>query len=112
MNYIEHAPVFGFMPLSAEILIVLLSFFTGAVMMLIYTLYSWCVARRIPRKCLKRKLILGVLDVLFWTAAAFCVFLMYYKLTEGSVRLFYYAFILSGMITAYNVKLKIIRRRH
>ena len=105
------ADIFGITPVWVEVLILILSFVIGVAVILIYTGYSFIIVKICPQNGLKRRIIYFMTDIAFWINAAIISFIAYYKLNGAAIRPYCFMWIFCGMITAYNIKLKITKKR-
>lgn len=105
------ADIFGITPVGVQFLLLAASFTLGILIILLYTGYSAIIDKCCKRKCFKRKFMFAVSDIWFWISMAFTAFIVYYKLNDAAIRIYYFIFILCGMLAAYNVKLKIIKNK-
>ena len=100
----------GLESVGLQIFLFALYFSIGAFAIVLYSLYSWGIARAV-RSRRKRRLIFFVADLFFWIQYAFVSFIVIYHANNAKMRLFYYLIILAGLITAYNIKLHILKKR-
>ena len=102
---------FGITPVTVQLLLFIVSFAIGVLIIVLYTAYSAIIDKYFKKKSFKRKFVFSISDIVFWVNMALASFLVYYKLDNADIRIYYFIFILCGMIAAYNIKLKIIKRR-
>lgn len=105
------ADTFGITPVSVQLLLLTVSFALGVLIILLYTGYSAVIDKCCKGKRIKRRIMLAVSDISFWISMAFTAFIVYYRLDDAAIRVYYFIFILCGMITAYNIKLRIIKNK-
>lgn len=105
------ADVFGITPVGVELLLLAVSFAMGVLIILIYTGYSALIDKHCKGKRVKRKLLLYMSDITFWSLMSFAAFGVYYRLDDAAIRAYYFIFIFCGMLAAYNVKLRIIKNK-
>lgn len=105
------ADVFGITPVGVELLLLAVSFAMGVLIILLYTGYSAVIDKQCNGKRSKRKLLLYISDILFWLLMSFAAFVVYYRLDDAAIRLYYFIFIFCGMLSAYNVKLRVIKNK-
>ena len=105
------ADIFGITPIWVEVLLLILSFIIGVAIIIIYTGYSFTIVKICPQNGLKRRMIYFMTDIVFWINTAIVAFIAYYKLNGAAIRPYCFMWILCGMIIAYNIKLKITKKR-
>ena len=105
------ADIFCLTPVGKQLLLFVVSFFIGVLIILLYTAYSAVIDKRYKQKGFKRKFVFSVSDIVFWILTAFAAFVVYYKLDNADIRLYYFIFIFCGILVAYNIKLKIIKNK-
>ncbi len=101
---------FGFRSIGSQALQFGVSLLFGAVVILIYTGYTW-LFRRFFRNRLKSRIILFFADISFWLIASVFAFMMYYRLDGADIRPYCFIWIFTGMAAAYNIKLFILKKR-
>lgn len=100
----------GLESIGLQIFLFALYFSIGAFAIVLYSLYSWGISRAIKSRR-KRKVIFFFVDLLFWIQYSFVAFAVIYLANNAKMRLFYYLLMFLGLITTYNVKLCILRKR-
>lgn len=100
----------GLEPVAFQIIMFTVCFFTGAAVIAIYTVYSFIAVKLIKSKNLK-KFLLPVSDIIFWLFYALFVFMLYYNINNAEFRVFYFIIMLFGLLTAYNIKIFIYKKR-
>ena len=101
----------GLESVGLQIFLFCLYFSIGAASIVLYSFYSWGIARAIKgRKT--RKFVFFVTDLSFWIQYTLIVFAVIYHANNARIRLFYYIVMLAGLLCAYNVKLKLLRKRN
>lgn len=101
----------GLESIGLQIFLFSLYFSIGAMSIVLYSFYSWGIARAIKGRRARRS-VFFVADLLFWLQYTLIVFVAIYHANNARMRLFYYIVMTAGLLTAYNVKLKLLRKRN
>ena len=108
MNIVDQ---FGLASVKSEVILLLSSLLAGGGIIAIYTLYSALVNKLFSRMKRKAKRWLyGLVDALFWIAASYALFYMFYKINDAVLRFYSLAWLGIGVLIAYNIKRAILRR--
>ena len=106
MNIVDQ---FGLASVKSEVILLLSSLLAGGGIIAIYTLYSALVNKLFSHMKRKAKRWLYGL-ALFWIAASYALFYMFYKINDAVLRFYSLAWLGIGVLIAYNIKRAILRR--